>query len=234
MEQFTTLHFPIFRYSCVADEITSSDARNGHTYSTYAEIEDYSDGSLKPNPTVTNRRSIGSSVRELPATPDEEPYNATYSEIDDKDRSVEDNSKKNDKWFRTKKPYYSVHDRYKFDNRYSGYNKGKKLSNASNIYADVYDSGEKRDADKVYVDMSHKESDKVNNKGVKDKFNQSKRSQGVTVSPTIETKDTKKMNFPRMSQTSKKESLTSAESDSDDELYIVENELYEPFESAKV
>ena len=114
------------------------------------------------------------------------------------------------------------------------------MSNASNIYedcADVINSDEKKDVDKTYVDMSQKQTStgRSNNKGIKDRFNLSKKTQGVTSVPSVDSTDTKRGSVPRKVTPSwKKESVTSAESDSDDDLCIVENELYEPFESAKV
>ena len=219
----------------MADEISPSDARNGHTYSTYAEIEDYEARGLKPQPNTINRRSIGSSVRELPATPDEAPYNASYYEIEDKDHSVDDKSKKQKKIDIPKKYSSIANNRFKiYDNKHNADVKRKTISSPYNIYADIYDDGEKRDADKAYIDMSQKQSDKDANKGVKDKFNQTKRTQAIPNTQNLGSKNNTKANLSRISQASKKESLTSADSDSDDELYIVDNELYEPFESAKV
>ena len=75
--------------------------------------------------------------------------------------------------------------------------------------------------------MSHKQSDNDTNKVVKDKFNPTKRTQAVPNTHTVGSKNNKKVNLSRISQASKKESLTSADSAAD-------NELYEPFESAKV
>ena len=122
------------------------------------------------------------------------------------------------------------------DNKFSGYSGAKKMSNASNIYADIPDfpdSGEKTDENKVYVDMSTKQrSDAEKLKGVKDKLNLTKKSQGATNAENVELR---RGNVPRkVTPSCKNDSVTSAESDSDDDLCIVENDLYEPFESAKV
>ena len=122
------------------------------------------------------------------------------------------------------------------ENTGSGYSGAKKMSNASNIYADIPDfpePGEKTDANKAYVDMSNKQrTDAEKLKGVKDKFNLTKKSQGTQYTENI---NFRRGNVPRKVTPSwKKDSVTSAESDSDDGLCIVDNELYEPFESAKV
>lgn len=75
----------------------------------------------------------------------------------------------------------------------------------------------------------------TNNKGIKDRFNFSKKSQGIGNATKAENTDMRRSNAPRKAMPSwKKDSVTSAESDSDDDLCITENELYEPFESAKV
>ena len=228
----------------MADEINPSEKPYHKTYSTYTEIEDSKEGGLKPQPKVINRRSIGSSERKLPATPKEEPYKAGYSEIDSKNvpyiaKITEKNYKHispSRSRFNEIKAKYEREKEMENENTVSGYSGAKKMSNASNIYADipdVPDSGEKSDTNKAYVDMSTKQrtgAEKL--KGVKDKFNLTKKSQGTNYTEHI---DMRRGNAPRKVTPSwKKDSVTSAESDSDDGLCIVDNELYEPFESAKV
>lgn len=218
-------------YSSVADEIPRQTSQAGLT-PTYAEIEEYSETGMKPKLPLVNKRSVDNSKRKLPAKPDEA-QTSIYSEIEDADekdveteKSVLSKNKKNQK---TIEPDYI----YK-----------KKLSNASNIYDECQDVT-KLEKDKTYMDMSHKKADDSEyvphqkfTKDSKDKANLSKKcrvTDKLTGQNILYADCEEKTNGSGKEAGSKlkKESVTS-ESDSDEDICIVENELYEPFESAKV
>ena len=230
-------------YSVVADEIPRALPPSAVTSPTYAEIDECNESGEKqkpkPNRTPGNKRSlVDNSKRRLPAKPVEDDGKAKiYYEIDDaaKDASTEKSSLGN----KNKKTTNDVKQPEK--NLY-GYKYEKKLSNASNIYAECEDV-QNHVNDKAYMDMTHKqEGDYVPfSKNTKDKVNQTKRilrkdkpnspkqnSPYVDCSNLKRPSDFKKVVAPR----AKNESLSS-DSDSDD-ISMVENELYEPFESAKV
>lgn len=245
-------------YSVVADELpraavqTASGAQGNSNYSTYAEIEECGKpASEKPKPPLVNKRSVDNSKRELPAKPDV--VSSVYSEIGDSDTK----DTKTEKGLLENK-----NKRNQEDNTVPDYIYKKKLSNASNIYAECEDvrevDGKEKEKDKTYMDMSHKrieeseyvphtkesKDSKPHTKYSKDKVNESKRSR-VREKPTNQkaaekvskpdVEGKKKVTGKDIGKTAgtKKKSVTS-ESDSDDDIVVVENELYEPFESAKV
>lgn len=185
-----------------------------------------------------NKRSVDNSKRQLPAKPDV--VSSIYSEIDDAEA----------KDTKTEKGSVASKNKRNQEESLPDYIYKKKLSNASNIYAECEDvrDHEGKDKDKTYMDMSHKRSEESeyvpHTKDSKDKVNQSKRSrvrdkptnQKSDKIPNIDNEGKKKVVVGKESgktQGSKKKSVTS-ESDSDDDMCVVENELYEPFESAKV
>ncbi|XP_053373376.1 uncharacterized protein LOC123531794 isoform X3 [Mercenaria mercenaria] len=216
-------------YSIVADEIPRQTAQTNLTSPTYAEIEEYSDSGIKPKLPLVNKRSIDNSKRKLPAKPDE-PQSSIYSEIEDADEK--DAGSEKEVISKNKKNQEKIYPAYLYK---------KKLSNASNIYDECQDVS-KMDSDKTYIDMSHKKKDESEYvphcKISKDMVNQSKKDR-VTDKWTNQNIiyadcDEKTNGSGKESRNKlKKESVTS-ESDSDEDICIVENELYEPFESAKV
>lgn len=187
---------------------------------------------MKPKLPLVNKRSVDNSRRKLPAKPDEA-QTSIYSEIEDAEEKDVDTEKsvlsKNKKNQKTNKPEYI----YK-----------KKLSDASNIYDECQDVT-KLDKDKAYMDMSHKKVDESEyvpyhkfTKDSKDKANQSKKCRVTdrwTNRKILYADCDEKTNGSGkdVGNKLKKESVTS-ESDSDEDICMVENELYEPFESAKV
>lgn len=187
---------------------------------------------------MINKRSVDNSKRELPAKPDG--VSSIYVEIGDSEAkdtktekgSIESKNKRNQEEI----PDYI----YK-----------KKLSNASNIYAeceDVRDANDKdKEKDKTYMDMSHKRSDAEyvpHSKDSKDKVNQSKRSRvrekpanqisGKVVKSDSDSKKKAAVGKDTGKVAGSKNRSVTSESDSDDDICVVENELYEPFETAKV
>ncbi|XP_060575766.1 uncharacterized protein LOC132733184 [Ruditapes philippinarum] len=217
-------------YSVVADEIPRQPVQASLTSPTYAEIEEYSEAGIKPKLPLVNKRSVDNSKRKLPAKPDEA-QNSIYSEIEDADEKDAGNEK--EVIYKNKKNQSKIIPVYK-----------KKLSNASNIYDECQDVS-KTDGEKHYIDMTHKTADESEYvphcKVSKDMVNQSKKdrvSDKLTNQnqPIIYADCDEKTNGSGKESRSKqlkKESVTS-ESDSDDDICMVENELYEPFESVKV
>ncbi|KAL4222295.1 hypothetical protein ACF0H5_018332 [Mactra antiquata] len=226
-------------YSEVKDHIPISEAPPEHVISpTYAEIEEIEP--TKPNPKLplAAKRSVDNSKRELPAKPPEAEaaHSSTYSEIEVDD--AKDAESEKDLNAKNKKNKEKIFPNYFYK---------KKLSNASNIYAECEDVS-KVDKDKTYMDMSHKkieESEYVPHSKVnKDKVNLSKKCKVGDVSD----KSTE-ANIPFADCDTKKKGTTdaggktggkvrkdsvSSDSDSDGDICMVENALYEPFETAKV
>lgn len=226
-------------YSVVADEISSPHAHiscessSTYTSPTYSEIEELNETGIKPSAPRAVKRSIDSSKRKLPAKPSDEPTSSVYSEIVDVEAKDGDTEKS--VIYKNKKNQEKVHPEYTYK---------KKFSNASNIYDECLDI-KKPDDDKAYMDMTHKQASKSDyvpyTKNSKDKVNQSKKSGVVEKSAKhiipyadcAEKPSTTGKEVKTDERKSIKDSVTS-ESDSDDEICIVENELYEPFESVKV
>lgn len=223
-------------YSEVRDHIPITSAPSEHTMSpTYAEIEEFEPSKSNPKPPLAAKRSVDNSKRELPAKPHEAAHSSTYSEIEVEDaKDAESEKTLNAK---NKKNKEKIFPNYFYK---------KKLSNASNIYAECEDVS-KVDKDKTYMDMSHKkleESEYVpHTKDSKDKVNLSKKCKvsdntaGTNIpfaDSEVKKKGTSQSDVSeKIGRKVRKDSVTS-ESDSDEDICIVENELYEPFESAKV
>ncbi|XP_052802836.1 uncharacterized protein LOC128233014 isoform X2 [Mya arenaria] len=230
-------------YSVVADELPRTQTPPVNpVYSTYAEIEECTDTADKPNPPLTSKRSVDNSKRELPAKPKDDNPSSIYFEIYDveaKDAKTEKDSVE----YQNKRNQESA--------EVPKYGYKKKLSNASNIYAECEEvPGKDAKREKPYMDMSHKrlndsgyESHAKDTKEIstphsklsKDKVNLSKKSKvsdnsSIRKNPFVESDAKRKLADKGKGHS--KHSVTS-ESDSEDEI-VVENELYEPFESAKV
>ena len=214
----------------VADEIPRQPAQASLTSPTYAEIEEYSETGMKPKIPLVNKRSVDNSKRKLPAKPDEA-QSSIYSEIED--ANDKDVGSEKEVIYKNKKNQSNINPVYSYK---------KKLSDASNIYDECQDVT-KTDSDKHYIDMSHKKEDESEYvphcKVSKDMVNQSKKdrvtdkwtNQNIIYADCDE--KTNGSGKESRSKQLKKESVTS-ESDSDDDICMVENELYEPFESVKV
>ena len=263
LKLFRYLHFldcdassgPVLQqsYSVVADELpraiqaTSSGSQAYSTYSTYAEIEECSDVKDKPKPALVSKRSVDNSKRQLPAKPDVVPASSIYVEIGDSEA----------KDTKTEKASVESKNKRNAEDSLPDYSYKKKLSNASNIYAeceDVREADDKpkekdKDLDKTYMDMTHKRIEEASytphSKDSKDKVNQSKRSR-VRERPAnrkpvkvVNADSDAKKKLPTdkevtKSPGSKKKSVASDSDSDDDDTCVVENELYEPFETAKV
>lgn len=226
-------------YSVVADDIArqpspkQAQVLSPFSSPTYAEVEEYSEAGLKPKAPLAGKRSIDSSKRKLPAKPGEEQTSSIYSEIEDSD--AKDTGTEKSIVSKNKKNQENIIPEYAFK---------KKFSEVSNIYAECEDV-KKPDDDKPYIDMTHKKAEVSEYvphiKRNKDKENLSKKSKVPDKAKKenipyadIEVKSKSgEKELPKNVKRSTKDSVTS-ESDSDDEICIVENELYEPFESAKV
>lgn len=237
-------------YSSVADEIPCVlSSCSNPVYSTYAEIEELPDtkGDKPDKIKLSGKSSINSTVRELPAKPSDakdDTQSSLYFEIDDAD-AKDAKTEKGDPESKNKRNHTAV----------PAYMYKKKLSNASNIYAECEDVSTKdTKSEKPYMDMTKKTKDEseyvpqtkdaetkktVPSKLSKDQVNFSKRSRNTDKGSRNQAGKTNSKVLSTVNKINKgqikgqvKSSLTS-DSDSDDDI-VVENELYEPFESAKV
>ena len=204
---------------------------------TYAEIEEYGDSNtLNPKKSLINKKSIDSSVRELPAKPKEEPHSSVYADIDDAESKDVETEKASNVKAKNKKNEETYQPSYIYK---------KKMSNASNIYAECADVSKEKEKvyektkpkSPEYMDMTRKpyanDSYISRSKNNKDRVNISKRFQATTQGNTDSEKPKTSAEAGKAVSKAKKDSVTS-DSESDDDICIVENELYEPFESAKV
>lgn len=208
---------------------------------TYAEIEEYSETGMKPKVPLVSKRSVDNSKRKLPAKPDEA-QSSIYSEIED----ANDKDTETEKAIVTTEKSIISKNKKNQEKIYPNYIYKKKLSNASNIYDECQEVSNV-EHDNTYIEMSHKTADKSDyvphTKNSKDKANQSKKSRvtdrwlhrntGILYANCEDKKKGPGTEVGSSVSKSKNESVTS-DSDSDEDICIVENELYEPFESAKV